>query len=589
MRPLPLLFALALAASPPLVAGADIGPGETVVDGILLDMTPAGLNFLEAQVPYMVPDELPMDDVNTSSSFGWCDLDIAVTGMNVYLELNSVDIVPQTGTLSINVNINVWVNTQGSPFNLDLDVDGFLCDIASTNCNMWVEPINISATLLVSMAIIDPGNGDPPYLDATVPPPSHNLDSALTSDRIQLEDCGLATINDILGYVGIDLVDLILDYAAEDLYAFLEEDLPEEIETAIEEGFAEVSYQDTVDILDVPLDVSVVPHDIDIQPGGIRLLFNSTFDAPQARCVAQYDPGASPFTDNPAPTLDAAATHHAAAFLSDDSIASALYAVWHGGVLCYDVDPAELGFPLDTSFLALMVDEEDRHLLERVWLEQSAPISIRTLPKNPPEVLYNGTHDMDPVIEDLGLEFYVEVQDRKAHVVTIDADVNVGVDLVAPGDGSIGVEVEVDTENLSPTVSYNEMAADLNSQIEANFSDIMSGLLDTILDSFLNPDDLVFGPMLFGGMGLSQLDVSAAGNAGDYLGIYPTLDIIDPAGVGDLGCGGEGGEGGCSGGCDESCSSSCDVVNTRSVRALWTGNLSLLGMCLAALWWQRRR
>ena len=589
MRQMPLAAALFLAAVLPHGAAADIGPGETVVDGILLDVTPAGLGFLEAQVPYMVPDELPMDDVDTSSSFGWCDMDIDVTGMNVFLELNTVDIVPQTDTLSISVNLNVWVNTEWDPFNVDIDIDGFLCDLASSNCDLWVEPVNITATLLVSMQIIDPGNGDPPYLDATVPPPSHNLDSALTSDRIQLDGCTLATINDLLGYVGIDLVDLILDYAADDLYAFLEEDLPEEVESAIEEGFSEASYQDTVDLLDVPLDVSVVPHDIDIQPGGIRVMLNSTFDAPQARCVAPFDPGHSAYTNNPPPTLDAAATHHAAGLLSDDAIASALYALWHGGVLCYDVDPAELGFPLDTSFLSLMVDEEDQHLLNRVWLDDSAPISIVTLPKNPPAVLFNGTHDMDPVIEDLGLQFFVEVQDRKARVVTIDADVNVGVDLTAPGDGSIGVEVEVDTENLDPVVSYNEMAPDLNSQIEANFSDIMSGLLDTILDSFLNPDDLQFGPMLFGGMGLAPIDGAAAGNAGDYLGIYPTMDILDPSAVGDLGCGDEGGEGGCSGGCDESCSSSCDVVAARSVRALWTGNLALIGACLGALWWQRRR
>ncbi len=580
--------ALALMLAP-AVARADIGPGETVVDGILADVTPAGLDFLEEQVPYLVPSEMPIDDVNTTSSFGWCDLNIDITGMNVFLQMNSVDIVPQTDVLSVQVNLNVWINSQWDPFNVDLDIDGFLCDLASQNCNIWIEPINVTATLLVSMEIIDPGNGEPPYLDATVPPPSHNLDTALTSDKIELDGCSLDTINDLLGYIGIDLIDLVLDYAAGDLYAMIEEDLPGEIETMIEEGFESAAFEDTVDLLDVPLDVSVVPHDILIDPAGLRIMMNTTFDAPAAECVAPYDPGGSPFTDNPAPDMDSAATHHAALFASDDSLASALYAFWRGGILCYDVDPAELGFPIDTSFLALMVDEEDRHLLERVWLEQPSAMMIRTLPKNPPELLYNGTHDMDPLIEDLGLEFYADVQDRKAHVVTIDADVSVGVDIVAPGDGSFGVEIEIDTENMDPTVSYNEMAPDLNSQIETNFSDIMSGLLDTVLDSFLNPEDLVWGPLLFAGMGLSSIDVAPAGPAGDYLGIYPTLDILDPAGIGDLGCGDEGGgEGGC-GGCEgeEGCESSCDVRGQRN--AIFTGNLLLLGACLGVLAWHRRR
>ena len=358
----------------------------------------------------------------------------------------------------------------------------------------------------------------------------------------------------------------------------------------LEDGFSQASYQDTVDLLGVPLYLSVVPHDIQIDPAGLRVMLNSTFDAPQSECIAANDPGGSPFTDNPMPDMDSAATHHAAAFLSDDSIASALYALWRGGVLCYDVDPAELGFPLDTSFLALMVDEEDQHLMERIWLEQSSAMMISTEPQNPPVVVFNGAHDVDPLIEDLGLAFFAEVQDRKAKIVTIDADVTVGVDLDAPGDGSIAVVVEVDTENLNPSVSYNEMVPDLNGQIESNFSEIMAGLLDTILGTFLNPDDLVFGPLLFAGMGLSHIDVAPAGPAGDYLGAYPTMDIIDPTGVGDLGCG-EGGEGGCGeGGCtgceEGGCESSCDVQRTA---ALWSGNALLLGACLGVLLWHRRR
>ena len=569
----------------------DLLPGEPVENGIIADITPAGLDFIESLAPSLVPAEMPLDPIVMSQEIYWeCDLDLTVGNMIVHLELNSIDVVPQTDTLRIDINLDVWISTEWDPTYIDMDFDGWTCLMWDQTCYMWTDVITVTATMYISMEIIDPGNGDPPYLEATVPPVTHNLDSALTSNNIVLDGCDLATINEVLAFFGLDLVDLIIGEAAGELFAFIEEDLPTTIEEALEDAFDSATISEEMDVLGTTVTIDLVPNDVQIAAEGIRLAFNGAFDAPLAACIEQYDPGGSSFTDGPAPILDGAATYHAGAFLSDDLINAALYTFWRGGILCYVVDPAEMGFPLDTSFLALMANEEDRWELERLWFGDSETIAIRTVPKNVPTVDFNGANDLILGMEDLGLEFYAFTQDRLSRVMTVDVDVDAGMDIVAPGDGSIAVEVSVDTADLSPLVSYNEFVPDLNEQIEQNFNDIMSGLLDTILDGFLS--DLTFGPMLMMGIGLSGLDIAPAGTNNDWLGAYATIDILDPEGMGDIGCTEEGGVGcdsGCEDGCTEDCSSSCDVDRRRRVRSLWAGNLMLLGICIGVVAYFRRR
>ncbi len=572
----------------PRAGRADLPPGAPVEDGILADVTPAGFDFIESIAPALLPEEMDLDPMQSSQELFWeCDLDLAIDNMKVYFELNSLDIVPGSDTLRVDIDMDVWLNTQADPVSLGLDFDGFFCSWVSQTCYLWTDPFNVVAQMYISMEIVDPGNGDPPYLDATVPPPTHNLDTALTSDEINLDGCTLSDINDILSWLGIDLVDLLIDQAAGDLVTFIEEDLPAQVETAIEDAFDSATIVQEMDVLGVPLSVELVPGDIDITADGMRILYDGAFDAPPAVCVEAYDPGGSTLTEGPLPPMDGSATHHAAAYVSDDLLAAALYTVWRGGVLCYVIDPADMGFPLDTSFIALMVDEEDRHLVERLWFGESEPIALRTVPKNPPGVDIPGPHDVNAYVEDMGIEFYAMTQDRLARVVTVDVDIDAGVDITAPGDGSMSVGVVVDADHMDPVVSYNEFVPDLSPQIETNFGDIMSGLLDTILDGMLG--DLTFGPMLFAGIGLTSLDIAPAGSADDYLGAYMQLGVIDPAAMEDLGCG-EGGTTGCEGGCDsESCNSSCDVQGRHLGRGLWTGNLLLLSGCLAFLVYKRRR
>jgi hypothetical protein len=613
-----LLFLAAIAL--PFTAAADIGPGETVVDGIMADITNEGFDFIEEQAATFVPSEIPLDDMSLYEEPIWeCEMQIDVSNLQVEVQLDDLQITPAPDVLQVQATALIWVNSQWDPLNLEVDAGGVLCWAFDASCAAWTDVMTAEVTIQMNLEIIDPGNGDPPYLDATVPTIVHNLDSAIDSQAIHL-DCWIGSLIDFIEFFGVDVLGMIIDTALADVYTLIDE-LPATIEEAVEDGFAQAQYVDTVDIAGVPLDIELVPHDIIIDHYGLRLAMNSTFDAPQAECISAYDPGVSPFTDNPPPDLDPNATYHLRALLGDDAVASALYAVWHGGVLCYELDPAELGFPLDTSFVALMADEDDRPLIERIWLDESQPIMLRTTPKEPPAVDFNGAHDLDATVDNLGLDFFALTQDRMARVLTVDVDVDAGVNVITPGDGSIEIELDIDSENLSPEVSYDEFVGDLSSQIETNFSDIMSGLLDTVLGSFL--PDLAFGVMQIAGLGIYNLDLGPDGPAGDFLAAEVTLDLVQPecegnlAALGcagaDLGCGGGSDPLGCGGGDDDddtvgddddsadpcscqsscedgSCDSGCEVArsNSQRVRAIWAGNLMLLGACLLALGWWRK-
>ncbi len=626
-----LVATLTLSAPP---ARADLPPGDPVVDGVMADITPAGLDFIVAQLEPMIPTELPLpDQIVDDEPFWGCTFHIEATNILVHLQPQTIDVTPMQDVLRVNIAANVWLNTQGDPMGLYLDGGDWLCGFLNETCNVWTDPILVTLQMDIQMQVIDPGNGDPPYLDVVVPPLQHNIDTAITSDKIHLDDCGIGYVVDFLDILGIDLVDLLLDTVMGDLTATLDE-LPATIEEALEDAFADATIEDSLEVLDATVDYKLWPSDVAIQPEGLRIAMAGQFDAAPAACIAEFDPGGSPFTDNPPPGMDGMAAYHARALIADDLVAAALYTFWRSGVLCYTADPADLGFPLDTSIIALMVDEEDREQMERIWLGKTAPILLHTVPKNPPQVPLGGANDVDAVVEDLGLQFYALTQDRMAHVMQVDVDVAAGINVDAPGDGSIAIDIAVDSDNLNPVVAYNEMTPELSEQIETNFGDIMSGLLDTVLDSFL--PDLSFPQLHIAGIGLSQLDMGTAGPGDDYLAAEATLDLVKPECEGDLTPYGidmdnlisceDGGGGGmscsgtgddddsagsgdscsscsgtgddddsaanpcaCDAGCDDSSCGGCDADGQSRLRGIWTGNAMLLAACVGVWIYLRRR
>ena len=573
----------------------DVEPGALIRDAVILDVTPAGIDAIEALAEEMGPVPIPMDPISEQlGEMEGCDWSVQVTNLTVGVDFDHLSVQPISHGVDIDADTHVQVNDASNPFDLFLDADGGLfdsCNLLDMHCDLWVDPMDVSLGMEVWLEVSDPGGSAQSYMDAIVSTPEHNLMQAFTSDRIQLDGCILATINDVLNFFGTDLIGTLVDEQVGDLFASLETELPGQIETAIEDGFQSASLDEELDVNGALLGVYLEPRDVMIEPDGIRVLMNGAFDAAPAVCIAEFDPGSFSYQESPWPAVDAGATHHASAYLADDLITAAMYAAWRGGVLCATLDPAELGFPLDTTFLGLMLDEGHRDAMDRIWLGDPQPMAIGTVPRTIPELVIDGAYDVEIEAPEMELGFYALTQDRLSRIFAVEVDVAAGVDLSAVGDGSLALDVAVDTADMNPVLTDTEFVPQYGDEIEANFSEIVLGVLDTALGPLL--EDLALGPLDLGGIGLTSLVVGPAGPTDAFLGADLGMDVVDPAASCDMGCGS--GEEGCAGGTegcagDEgSCAGTCSQTRRRSALSAWGVPAGLLAICLGVLALHRRR
>ena len=573
----------------------DVEPGALILDGLIVDVTPAGIDAIETMAEEMGPVPIPMDPISAElGEMEGCDWSVQVTNLTVGVDFVDLSVQPISHGVDIDADTLVQVNDATNPFDLFLDADGGVfdsCNLLDMHCDLWVDPMEVSLGMEMWLEVTDPGGSAQSYMDAIVSTPEHNLMTAFTSDKIQLSGCLIATINDVLNFFGTDLIGTMIDEQVGDLFSSLETELPGQIETAVEEGFQSASVDESLDVNGALLDIYLEPRNVMLEPDGIRVLMNGAFDAEPAACIAEFDPGSFAYQESPWPALDPGASHHAAAYLADDLITAAMYAAWRGGVLCATLDPAELGFPLDSSFLGLMLGEGHRPYMERIWLDEPQPMAIATVPRAIPELIIDGEYDLEFDAPQMELGFFALTQDRMARIFAVEVDVAAGVDVTAVGDGSLALDVAVDTADMAPVLTETEFVPWYAEEIEANFSEIVLGVLDTALGPLL--EDLVVGPLDFGGIGLTSLELAPAGPTEAFLGATLEMGVVDPAASCDLGCGGgeEGcaaGEEGCSG--DEgSCAGTCSQARRRTAWSATGANLALFGVCLAALVVQRRR
>ncbi len=572
------LLGLALGLAPGARADT-VPPGTVLRDAILVDLTPSGLSFLEQAILDLEPIELPLDPIDTAlGDYLGCDLDLSIRDLYVGLAFEDVAIIPDSHELFVHIDASLWVNSGASPADVEIDFDGGIfdvCDLLDMDCEFWVSPTVLELHLRVRLDLIDPGGGQPPFLAAMVYTPEHNLMQALTSDVVGIDDCFLEDLIDILDALGMDVVDMLIDEGGSDLVSFLEDDLPMQIEDAIEGALDGLSYAGQIDVAGVPLSVSLAPGSLMIEHQGIRVTLDATVQAPASACVSDFDPGGSTFTNSPWPDLQGGAPHHVGVYVSDDLINAALYSVWRSGILCQTLDPSSLGLPLDTSFLALLIDPQYADRIERVWLGEAAPLTVAVVPRNVLEAELGGNHDLETGVEDLTVELYAVTQDRLASVFALDIDIGVDVDVLSGPDGSLGLGVDVDTADLDPTMRSNELWPSLTPQIEASFGSLITDLLDLLLGDML--DDLTLGSIQVMGIGLAGLEVVPAGAHQDYLGLYATVRVEDPSAM-DL-------AGGCAGG---DCQSSCALGERAAPPGASRGLLLLLLACLGSWWWLRR-
>lgn len=560
----PLLPLLALA---PLHAET-LPPGAVIDEALSATVSKEGLDAVGGLATALVPGDLPVDDIAESVDLWVCEPGIWMSDINVALALTYLDITPvSTGSddearLDVEAGLTIAINDPVDRFDLLLDY----C-LGDSDCPGYVDPFPVTVRSSLTMKILEDTKGNP-VMDATLGELTYDLGLDASND-LKL-DCGIQTLEDVLGYLGISIYDFVFDLAVGELDSTLG-DLTADLEPTIEEAFASATYSDEIEVLDgVSLSVELFPNAVRTSDAGLQIVMGGALDAPASDCVAAYDPGGFQATESFLPEPTGAA--HLEAALADEFANQALYALWRSGLLCYDLAELE-GLTLDTSLLGLLAGDAFDELFE-----EAAPITMTTRPRKAPVAVYDGASDIGVAVEDLGLDIYAELDGRSTRVLGLDLGLEAGVDLDFDATtGELGVLLNLDPDSFDVIVGSNEFAPGAGPDIADNFSDVFDTLVGPLIDGLLG-DSLAFALPAFEGVGLTDLDVHATGDYSDWLG----LDAI----IGETVYGLEGGVGcdedGNITGCEEGCSGGCTSTSGRSRVMLF-----LFPLVLAAV--RRRR
>ncbi len=530
------LFGLALVAAFP-AAAEPWAPGETIEKAAYADLTPEGLNAISALIPALLPSSIEIPSIADEGGY-WClNYAYGLAGAWVNVEVVNATITPANGVLDVTANLMVSLNDPSDTFQLMYEL---LC--LDDTCGGYVDAFPVTVTTTMALEVVDDGSGTN-VLDATVG--AINVSYDLTNEDIHLDGCSVGDVEEVLNWFGLSLYELILDQLGGYLDSAVA-DIGPTLEETIEDAFSSASISQELELNGAVVQLQLEPSDVQITPAGVRVQLSGSMASEAAPCIAAYDPGSSLKTLSEPPAIGIAPSgidsdFHVGILLSDDFTNQALYSLWRGGLLCYSLAPGG-AFPLDTSILNVLTGNVFAELFP-----ETLPMTLQTAPAVPPTTAFDGGHDIDVNLTDLGLELYTELDGREAKIVTVALSGVVGVDLAFDGTtGELGIDVDLDPAALTPTVAYNEFYPDTNDAIVAGFSGAFGGIVDTVVGGLL--EDIAFALPSFSGLGLLELDAAAAGSDADWLGAYAW---VGPAPYESAdGCGGD-----CTSGCSGGCSS----------------------------------
>ncbi|HJN76970.1 MAG TPA: hypothetical protein QGF58_23800 [Myxococcota bacterium] len=567
-----------------------LAPGEEIERAAALHVTNGGFRHVGDAIEGLVPASFPIEDVSGTTT---CDeedeapLTYELASTELVLTAENVDITTSDGRL----DITIYLSLQSEPSDLLVQGDcTFLTDLDEV-CTMRIKETSVVAHLGMTMELVDGEDG--PTFDVVVDDPTVEM-SAINNP---LSDCTLADAVDFLliddeygiTYIILGLIEPELEGLGADLGATIEDALNQTtIETSVGLGDAEVA-------------LALYPTLFDLGDAGLILGLGGTAETDQlSDCVPQTE--GSEFADAAWPDFDETAwetslDYDAGLFLSKDFLDHVLWNVYAGGGLCMDVgELAGDSLSLETDLFAPMFGEEFAALFP-----ESQPLGLQTRPASPPQVFFDDdTPEITVALEDFGLDFSSDLDDREARLFRVAVAMDVGLD---PGltSTALAPELLIDPAGMEYSEPYNEL-------LPEGFSADLGDFLPTIIEQFI-PEDVL--PVIdlpdFYGLGLQTVfwvpDDSEQWQGGfvliDVEGVTP-MEIPGCQG-GSLGCDGEeppdfnsmlgcDEDGGCgdSGCSDESCSgdscsgSSC-AVHGRGLRIpnrVWVLSfLGLLGLC----------
>jgi hypothetical protein len=554
---------LLLLATPP--AAAETYPaGEPVDEAVVIDLTPDGFEALTGVLPSLLPSGISIDPISEGyeGAFGECWLggyEFSLADMWIDLSVGDASIVPRDGYLTVDLGLDIAINDSGDTFELYT-----MLECIEDACDGYVEPFTVSVSTVVDIQVGADDDGRP-VLDVNVGDIS--VDYTLTGSQIQLDNCVIGDIEDFFNFLGLSLFDLVLSLADGFIDDAIAGFVPE-VEALIAEASSAVYIEEELDLGGAVAELLLYPSDVRIREEGMRIVMAGLVDAQQVSdCISEYDIGGSYYLASDSPDIGAGpGSHHAGIFFSDEFGNQALYGLWRAGLLCQVVDNELTGdISLDTGLLLGLLAGD---AFQDVFPEPQ-PMVIITRPVQPPELAFSGDNDLAVDIQDLGLDFFAELQHRQSRTLSVDLDANIGVNLPFDAStGTLGLDLDLAGENFDALVSHNEFAPEASSDIEAALPGVVDTLVGPVLGSMLG--DTSFPLPAIEGLGLTALDVDAAGASADWLGLYANVGLVSYEAAG---CDEEGG----------GCELGCGAVGPSP------GRVALLGIPLLVVAARRRR
>ncbi|MEC7983827.1 MAG: hypothetical protein VX278_01605 [Myxococcota bacterium] len=525
------------------LAFADQNPPGTILENaILVDVPPQGFASLEQVVPSLIPSPIEVPEFSEEGSacfIGGYRYKFLLKRAEANLNVTNIDLTVQNGYLDLNLDLEVSLNSIFDPFRFN-----YYLACVKYKCDGYVDPFSAGITSPLYIELIDTDGDGIKEADVSFGE-DLQIDYDLTGDHIHLDaapggSCPIDGLESVFQFFGGSLYELVLDSIG--LESIIQDALPE-LETTIEDAIAQASIDESVDLGGATLNIQIRPSEIQLQEEGMRMALDASASADLSECVQSYDPGGSKHTDNSSISLTEFPTgYDFGAVASDDFINQALYAVWSSGLICQQIDDSV--FALDTSILNLLSGDAFKELFP-----ESQAMVLELNPKVPPELNMETDADLAVDLEDLGLDFYADVDFRMARALSVDMDTDVGVGLgLDPATGALDLSIDLDPARVDAAVSFNEFVPDSNSLIEESFT----AQLDTIL-GFINIEgllgDLDFSIPAFSDgeepVGLQGFTVLSSGGNNEDLGMYSTIGPVEYAGCASE----EGSEEGCGAGC----------------------------------------
>lgn len=577
-----LMLLLVVLAAP---AHAQWEPGHQFTQGLTLDVTAEGFAALGDAAPALIPStvELPTDsngyNLYEADSGTCCDpitdwicwtcweYEFAIWNGWLTIDLSDLTLEPRDGRLALSTDATITVARSWDPMyiygygeagindvGVSLDVD--------TTCQAYTDPFEVGLGASVYLDVVNGPDGR--RLEATIP----HLDwsHGISGNDLHLSDCFLGDLIDFIqdtgGLVGFDPIGEVIDLLEGTIDDQIQAMAPE-LEAVIEDAFAQARVEESVDLGESILDVTVEPWDVEVAPAGARLTMAGAIDADLHPCVA--DVAGSLETGGVVPPIGVAPSgvvspHHLGAIVSDDFANSGLYAAWRAGLLCYDLAGSS-DLPLNTSLLSLLSDEAYGDLFP-----EQKPVRIATRPGAPPEAFPQGAHDMNVEVTQLGVDMYAELDYRQARMLGTDVETEVGIDFSFDDQtGDLLLDIAFDPGRIDAVIAYDEITPEHDAEIEESFGAVFDSLMGPLLGGFL--EDVTFPLPSVQGFGVSSLEYAPAGAQGRFFGLYGTVGEVSYEN---------------SGGCGESaaCDGGC---------ATGGGGGALIALCPALLVLLRRR